>query len=173
MKKHNVTGRRKNYNFRLILLAALILLFSASSCLAYRGNGLKEKLTTLRNWQLMEEFDLSPERAQKVFSILDRFDDMRADLLLRRRKIIKDIMAGVETKGSKPGRLDRLMKSLAETNVQLARLPEKERNALSGIFSMEEQARYILFAERFAKNLRRILMNERMNGNRRGPVRRF
>lgn len=156
-----------------VTVIAVFLLMGISSAHASKGRNLKEKLATLRNWQLMEEFDLSPERAQKVFSILSSFDDKRAKFLIKRRKIIQDIRNRIESKKSNPDALNGLMKKLSDTNVQLAKLPEEERIALSEIFSTVEQAHYILFAEKFAKNLRRIMVNEYMNNNRHGPARHF
>ena len=153
-----------------IFIMACITISSAASAFSADSGNLKEKLTTLRNWQLMEEFDLSPERAQKVFSILSRFDDRRVELLTSRRRIIDQLRKNVREGNNAPERLNRLMEDLSKTNVQLARLPEKERKALSGLFSPVEQARYLLFSENFARNLRKILINNRRGG---GPARRY
>ncbi len=123
--------------------------------------GLADRIITLRNWKLMEEFDLSDERAREVFSILDRFDKERSRLIRKRRKILEDLRQELGAQVPARPRLRSLMRELQEINVELARLPARECEALKPVFTLEERARYVLFSNRFARELRGIISRER------------
>ena len=122
---------------------------------------IKERLVLLRNWQLMEEFDLSSQRAQKVFNILKRFDDKRIKLIQKRRKIINKLRQAVKNRSYSDKKLNKLMDEFNKVNIAIAKLPNEERLELSTVFTPREQARYILFAQRFARNMRQIVKRSR------------
>ncbi len=134
---------------------------------------IEERLRTLRNWELMEHFDLSPERAQKIFRILKRFDDRRIDLIRKRHRLLKELRQAVATgrvgSGRDETKLNRLMDELSAASVALARVPDKERRALAEVFSPAEQARYILFVNDFSRDMRRVIAKERGGRRPRHP----
>ena len=127
-----------------------------------RINEIKERLITLRNWKLMEEFNLTGARAQRVFSILSRFDKERERLLIKRRRLIKRLREAID-RAACDEELKRLMKELTSTNVELSRIPQRELEGLKKVFSTRELARYLLFSQRFAREARRLLKRERRN----------
>jgi len=135
---------------------------------------LEERLTTLRNWQLMEQFDLGPEKATKVFTILKNFDDQRVELIQKRRRLLQQLRKAVETTGAgdetkTETTLNSLMKQLSQTSVALARIPEKERRGLAEVFTPLEQARYILFVNDFSREMRRVIKKKRPGRRDRRP----
>ncbi len=122
-----------------------------------RAKQLKERLITLRNWELMEEFDLKGQKAQKVFSILSQFDRERQDLIIKRRRLISQLRDALET-GDRPDKeIKDLIKGITQCNVDLAKIPKKELKALEEVFNPRELARYLLFSQRFARQARRLL----------------
>ncbi|HDZ91640.1 MAG: hypothetical protein JRJ09_12425 [Deltaproteobacteria bacterium] len=137
-----------------------------------RQDRARERLVTMRNWKLMQEMDLTGEKAQRVFDILKKYDDKRERLILRRRRLLKALRD--ETGRAEPSEevLKRLMKDLVRVNVGLAGLPEEEIKGLSEVFSLQEQARYLLFVERFGREMHRILRESRNPDRRRERPRR-
>ncbi len=146
------------------------LLFGPSLCMAgpshalpYHKNGkIKERLVTLRNWKLMEEFNLSGDKANRVFNILKGFDDRREDLILKRRRFYGNLKAELQMPQPSEEGLKNLIQEITGLNIELARLQGEEVQALATVFTVTEQARYLLFSERFAREARRLLA-------RRGP----
>ena len=116
----------------------------------------KERLVTIRNWKLMEEFDLSGEKAQKVFNILKRYDEQRETLIIQRRKSFNELKKEVGRVAPSEKRLKDLVREITKTNVELARLPAKQLEGLKDVFSVKESARYLLFSERFGRNLQNV-----------------
>ncbi len=158
-------------NTAFIIMGILWIILFSNNFAAFAGptnvnlREVKERLITLRNWQLMEEFNLSPQKAQRVFNILKGFDDKRIRLIQKRRKIINKLRHAVENGSISNNELNRLMNELNKINIAIARLPDEERRALSGVFTPQEQARYILFSQRFARNIRQAMRRSK-------PVRR-
>ncbi len=131
-----------------------------------RAMEIKERLITLRNWKLMEELNLSGERAQKVFKILSRFDSERERLLLKRKRLIKRLREAID-RSAQDDELKRLMDDLTSTNIELSKIPQRELEGLKEVFSTRELARYLLFSQRFAREARRLI--ERDRPHRPGP----
>ena len=142
----------------LFLFAAIL---ANSNAAAFNQNRTRDRLTTLRNWQLMEDFDLSPEKSQKVFSILKKFDDQRVKLIHQRQSLLAELRSAVDSGTLQREKLEKLMQKLSKTGIQLARIPENERRALAVVFTPGEQARYILFVNDFAKDMSRAIRDKR------------
>lgn len=132
---------------------------------------LKERLITMRNWKLMQELDLSGGKAQEVFNILKKYDDKRERLILRRRRLLRDLREESARDGASEEALKRLMKDLIRVNVLLAGLPEEEVKGLSSVFSLKEQARYLLFVERFGREMQRVIRMRNSDQRRDRPRR--
>ena len=118
---------------------------------------LKKQVITLRNWELMQEFNLEGERATEVFNILKKYDDEREKILVKRRQILKNLKEKVENPAIPEEELTKLIKEVKEIDVQLAELRGKEIKALSKVFSIREIGKYVLFMERFPRMMRKAL----------------
>ena len=118
---------------------------------------LKKQVITLRNWELMQEFNLEGERATKVFNILKKYDDQREKILVKRRQLLKNLKEKVENPAIPEEELTKLIKEVKEIDVQLAKLRGKEIKALSKVFSIREIGKYVLFMERFPRMMRKAL----------------
>ena len=118
---------------------------------------LKKQVITLRNWELMQEFNLEGERATKVFNILKKYDDQREKILVKRRQLLKNLKEKVENPAIPEEELTKLIKEVKEIDVQLAELRGKEIKALSKVFSIREIGKYVLFMERFPRMMRKAL----------------
>ena len=117
----------------------------------------KKQVITLRNWELMQEFNLEGKRATKVFNILKKYDDQREKILVKRRQLLKNLKEKVENPAIPEEELTKLIKEVKEIDVQLAELREKEIKALSKVFSIREIGKYVLFMERFPRMMRKAL----------------
>ena len=145
-----------------LLFLSLLLFLAPGGTARSEGPPLKERVATLRNWRLMEELGLSGKRAERVFRILSRFDEERAGLLKERRRLLRAIRAAVIEGRSGP-RLEGLIEEFYKTGEALSRIPRRESEALKEELGTLERARYLLFTQRFARELR-----EMARGARRG-----
>lgn len=127
-----------------------------------------EKVETIRNWKLMDVLNLSQDRAQKVFTILRKFDLQRRKLIQERRSLREKLIKasrGEAVKGDVRGIALRYL----NVGVELAKLRVRELQALEKELSPQEEAKYVLFTERFNREIMRMIIRERMRrGRRRG-----
>jgi hypothetical protein len=123
----------------------------------FQDGKIKERVVTMRNWKLMEEFNLSGENAQKVFTVLDKFDDERAMLIKKRRDIKKELNEALSEPNTNDARLKELIEDFFKTNAELSSIPEKESKAMSQVFDLRDQAKLILFHERFIRDVKGML----------------
>lgn len=149
-----------------ILFCVLALVLMISECFAGPGfrdrpGDVKERFIILRNWELMEEFDLSEKDAQKVFGILKKYDDERVDLIKNRRKLLKELRTEVDRSSPSEVRLRDLIRDLTDTNMELARLPKRQLEGLGEVFDIRDQTRFLLFSERLAEQMRALIAGER------------
>jgi len=119
----------------------------------------------------MEELDLSGEKAQKVFNILKKYDDERERLIIKRRDLFIDLREETDSAEASDEKLRELIKELIQVNVDLARLPEKEIEGLGTVFSLKDQARYLVFVEKFGREMQRVVHMRRLDRRRDLPGR--
>jgi Spy/CpxP family protein refolding chaperone len=150
---------------RILLITLLVVLLpalvSANPDKRPSPEVLKERIITLRNWELMNELDLKGRRAEKVFSILKRFDDEREKLILKRRELMERLKEAMDSKKVSSERLEGLINEMLQTNIAFAELKKKELKALAEVLTPEEQAKYLMFSERFSHQIKRFLEKKR------------
>jgi len=146
-----------------IILVMLIFVSGVRAAPINRLAKIQEQFIIMRNWKLMKELNLSEKKAYKVFNILDRFDKQRQKLILKRKRLLNDIMNEVKRPLSSERRLKYLINELVRTNDELAMIPKREIEALKEVFNTKELARYILFSEKFSKQAKRLLYKELKN----------
>ncbi len=147
----------------VMLLICVLGIMSISWGESFRTfKDLKKQVITLRNWELMQEFNLEGERATEVFNILKKYDDQREKILVKRRQLLKNLKEKVENPAIPEEELTKLIKEVKEIDVQLAELRGKEIKALSKVFSIREIGKYVLFMERFPRMMREALRMHRM-----------
>ena len=142
----------------VMLLICVLGIMSISWGESFRTfKDVKKQVITLRNWELMQEFNLEGERATEVFNILKKYDDEREKILVKRRQLLKNLKEKVENPAIPEEELTKLVKEVKEIDVQLAELRGKEIKALSKVFSIREIGKYVLFMERFPRMMRKAL----------------
>jgi len=124
-----------------------------------------EKVETIRNWKLMDVLNLSHDRAQRLFIVLRKFDLQRRKLVQERRNLRDKLIKASRGKAVK-GDVRVMSLRYLNVGVELARLRVKELQALEKELSPREEAKYVLFTERFNREIMRMIIKERMRRGR-------
>ena len=114
------------------------------------------KLEALRNWKLMDVLNLSQDRAERIFMILRPFDKKRETLLRERREVRRKLVRAAEGKAVEDDARSLARRYLA-IGTELAKLRERELRALEKELSPQEEAKYLLFVDRFHMEIVRML----------------
>ncbi len=154
------------YGLVIALLVSFLGLPSASLAASKVNEArIMEKVETIRNWRLMDVLNLSQERAQKLFTILRGFDLQRRKLMQERRVLREKLRKASRSKAVK-GDIRAISLKYLNVGVELARLRVKELKALEKELSPQEEAKYVLFTERFNREIMRMIIRERMRHER-------
>ncbi len=162
----------KGKRFAVVLLSAL--LFTLSGSAVAQGPGpekrerVEERIRMVRMWKLTDALDLTEERAAQIFPVLNRFERLRSELIRENHKAINKLRKALQADPVDEEGLTPLVNRIGETRRELLRIHDEEAAALKKFFSLEEQARYLLFQISFEREIHKIIA-ESKRGKRSGP----
>ncbi len=132
-----------------------------------RGNQqIRRQLEQIKIWQLTKEMNLPTEKAEKFFPLYNRYNDEMKGITDERRGLIRSLDSAVD-KHAGESVLSGQIKHIVSIDGRLAATHVDFIKSLEEILSPTEVARYIVFEQRFDKEIReriRMMMYKRMNG---------
>ncbi len=87
---------------------------------------------------------------------------------MEKRALMKALRREVSDPATPQERLKDLIERYHDLNRKIAELPKREMEGLSRVFSTRELARYILFSERFSRDLKATVYRKLDDRRRRG-----
>jgi Spy/CpxP family protein refolding chaperone len=119
-------------------------------------------------WQMTRDLDLSDDQAARVYPKVRRLGEVQASWRRERAEMLRRIRAGIESgKGRDVQPLvARYRARQAESVREMASIEDQVFRELTP----RQQAQYVLFRERFARDLRRLMQEARhQEGHEPGP----
>ncbi|RLA85321.1 MAG: hypothetical protein DRG31_03300 [Deltaproteobacteria bacterium] len=110
----------------------------------------------LKLWKLTQALDLTEDEAAELFPLLKRYSRERRQLLREYRRSLRELRELLQ----KDAPEDRLKEKISEVESYIERmdqLRQREWEQVKGVLSVEKQARYLLFLDRFYRDFWRIL----------------
>ncbi|MDA8168625.1 MAG: hypothetical protein M0Z59_02875 [Nitrospiraceae bacterium] len=166
MRKKLLTG-----TFSLLLASSVFLVFFAGAVMAAEGDNydqppprgqmekIREKINTLRMWQLTRALNLDENTAARLFPILNGFDKKRAGLEYGQRISMRDLRDAVQ--GGDEARMKAVMDKLEASHQALERLNSAERAQVKRVLTVQQQAKFLLFQHEFNRRLRKMIAQAR------------
>jgi len=120
---------------------------------------IRQRIETLRMWELTRALDLDEATAAKLFPLLNRYAKKRQEL----EKGIQADLSGLREalKNRDQERIRELLDQLEDRHRALQQLNDEERAELKKVLTLEQQAQYILFQQRFNREIRRLINEAR------------
>ncbi len=121
---------------------------------------MRDLINSLRIVKMTQALDLSEEQAIKVFTKMGQIEKEKKNLQKKIRESIQGLRGLIDSKASE----EEIKKSVE--NIKNLRTSIKDQDGalvkhLEGVLSVEQQAKYILFAEDFQKDIRKIIGHAR------------
>jgi len=123
-----------------------------------------KKVEAVRIWRLTEELKLDQATAVKLSAFLSSFDQQRKTILREQVAGMKELRRTVNTSKPDEVKLKSALEKLEKNHYAMQGLREKEFNGLKDILTTEQQARFVLFQQRFQHEMRRMLEGARTGG---------
>jgi Spy/CpxP family protein refolding chaperone len=120
-----------------------------------------KRIETFRMIRMTEALNLDEETAARVFSRLRPIDQKRWGLIQERSQLRREMKKATDAGKVDSRQLEGWRKSLRENQQALEKLGEEELKALEGLLTPEQQARYLLFRERFQEELKERIREAR------------
>jgi len=119
----------------------------------------RERLKTLRIWKMTESLDLSSEQSAAFFPKLKDFEKYIRSKQKKQRELMQEITEKINESDYSPNKSDvkKLIHQLAEIEKDIITQKEEFINDLSTVFTPEQQLKYIVFENRFRRNLMKTL----------------
>ena len=121
----------------------------------------KERISMIRMWKMMEVLDLSREQSEQLIPVLVGLEERRKELFQDRGRTMKELRNTVKGENPDVDVLKGLMGRLQKNHEDLEGLYKEEMRAVSEVLDLTQQARYLIFKENFERELRDIIRNVR------------
>jgi arsenate reductase-like glutaredoxin family protein len=126
----------------------------------------EERLEMMMMWQLSDKLDLSEKTGAKFFPLVKRFQREQRKIIARQRDIKKLLRKAL--KKGRDEKLKGLLEDLKDNTRELVKLREREYEELKTVLSIRQLAEYILFRDRFNREVRDIVAETRHRRQYRG-----
>ena len=127
---------------------------------------IRRQLEQIKIWQLTKEMNLPAEKAEKFFPLYNRYNSEMKGITDERKSLIRSLDSAVD-KHAGESELTGQIKHIVGLDDRLAATHVNFIKSLEEILSPTEVARYLVFEQRFDKEIReriRMMMYQRMDG---------
>lgn len=132
-----------------------------------RKEKMRERIRMLRTWRLIDDLNLTEEQSAKFFPIMNKFDDRREELELRKRQIIDELIDVLKSEKPSEKKLQQKLADLRKTEQELWESRQSFVDKAAKVLSVKQQAKLLLFEEKFQRQLGAIIRDIK---DRRGDV---
>lgn len=128
------------------------------------GNSrIRRQLEQIKIWQMTREMNLPTDKAEKFFPLYNRYNDEMRSITSERRQAINALDSVVNGRAGDP-EISGQVKHILSLDNQLASTHMNFIKSLGNILSPTEVARYMVFEQRFDREIReriRVMMMQR------------
>ena len=127
-----------------------------------------ERIETIKMWKLMDTLNLNSETALKVFPIIKEMDQKKALLMQKKRALMRQLRDQINGKAPQKGKTDTLASQIFNLTEQLCAIPQEAYNKLKPVLTEKQLGQYLLFQQRFRRELLHRWFREDRGTKKRG-----
>ncbi len=120
---------------------------------------MKEKVESLRVWKLLETLDLSEEQANSFLPAYREFQKSEENYNQNRRELLDQLQQSLESKDQK--KISEIVGKLKQNRLQVEQNRVQFLARIDKMLSPEQQAKFLLFQNRFEGRMRAEIMELR------------
>lgn len=167
---------------KTLILATTIIFFLAATALAeptgpgprpQRGQGknrarLQQRIELMKMWKLTQALDLNEETAQKLFPVINQFDERERQLRMSRRDLIKQLREELAKETADPDAIRKLVDEVKKNELEMAQSHNQQLDEMSKILNEEQMAKLIVFVPQFERNIKQLMYDVRARRRQKG-----
>ncbi|HUI28603.1 MAG TPA: hypothetical protein VLX91_00195 [Candidatus Acidoferrales bacterium] len=122
------------------------------------------QLEQIKIWQMTKDMDLPMGKAEKFFPLYNNYDSQLRNIAMERRGAVRALDSLLKENAEDP-ELKKQVQQILNLDAQLAEEHAKFMQSLEGVLSPIEVAKYIVFEQKFEREIRervRMIMQQRM-----------
>ncbi len=117
----------------------------------------RERIEMMKMWKLTEALDLDEQTAQKLFPLLNTYEEQNRQLRQKRTGLIKQMQAEIGKEKADPAALKKLVDEFKKNELEITRSRNQQIDDISTVLSEEQVAKLIVFVPQFEKNVRNMM----------------
>lgn len=157
--------KRTTFLFVLLIIAFMTMPATAQDGPPMPEGKHRERLEQLRRIKMIEALDLNEEQAVRLAVREKDFRDKERGLLDQRKQMLQELKSLVEN-GADDNALRGQLGKIDEIGTRIVREKHSYILSLNDFLSMEQIAKMVLFEQKFAQEVRRLLEKARRNPGR-------
>lgn len=132
-----------------------------------RDSQIRRQLEQIKIWQMTKEMNLPTDKAEKFFPLYNKYNNEMRTITSTRRNAVSTLDSAIQSHAS-GGEINRQIKQILSFDDQLASTHARFIHSLEGILSPTEIARYMVFEQRFDREIRERIRGMMMQRGMRG-----
>jgi len=156
------------------VMAILILVFSAQVFAQPGPNGdprmrerMKERIKTIKIWKLTEEVDLTSDQSERFFPVYKDFQKALMELEEKRFRLVRELDELSNGEDVTDQALKDKMNDIESIHDDHKKLHSDFINDIGSILSVKQQARLLIFEERFKNRMQETINDIRRDAGKR------
>ena len=153
-----------------LMFSVVVVMVTAAACLAQerpRFGMNKERMHLIKLWRLVDELEVDEEQAATFFPVWSKHERERKEILERRKEAAEELSKLLDAGSDK--KVEDQLHKVRDIDSELQVLDRQFKERLSGVLSISQEARLLLFEDRFRIDLRHLVRD--FQGMRRGKGR--
>jgi Spy/CpxP family protein refolding chaperone len=124
----------------------------------------RKKIEAVRIWRLTEELKLDSDKSAKLSSLLSSLDQKRRDIQRDQAETMRTLRQTLKALKPDEAKIRPLLDKLEHDHHAMQELRNRELKDLKDLLTTEQQARFLLFQQRFQREMREMISSVRGAG---------
>ncbi len=129
-----------------------------------KSEEVRKKIEAIRIWRLTEELKLDEKASARLASLLSSIDQRRAMIARESMEAMRDLRAYLKSERPDRSKLKAALDRIERNQNEMMDLRKKEIGGVRDILTVEQQARYVLFQQKFRREMRGMISEARGRG---------
>jgi len=122
---------------------------------------LREEIETMKMWKMLEVLDLTDEQSNDFLPAWRELQKAQKDFREKREDLLKSLEAVLGEEKPDEGKIKDILGQLENKRSQLEEVQQRFRHKAQEVLTIEQQAKLLLFEDRFEKRMMEIIRQYR------------